>query len=200
MASLYAQMDDLPPRLQMFMAGCSAQLEAKRHRINCRQLVMRTVLALSVDVRRTAYWCLGPEVPNAGDPYQIMHLMFGKLPMLDYDGRALERRYPAADTYALLAAHLRDVVTVTPVDVPGHGDVYAFRVDREERGPVLVLWRHGDTFDGEDEPGTAVAWPWSSPVAIAVDAFGDTRTIDARAGAVQLDVSVTPIFVEAGSR
>ena len=198
MASLYAHMDDLPPRLQMFMAGCSADLEAKRHRISCRQLVMRTVLALSVGVRRTAYWCLGPEVPNADDPYQIMHLMFGKLPMLDYDGRTLDRRHPSADTFALLAAYLRGAVAVTPVDVGGHGDLFAFRVDRDDRDPVLVLWRNDDTFDGEDEPPITVEWPWSSRVAIAADAFGNTRTIDARDGTVQLDVSVTPRFVEAG--
>jgi hypothetical protein len=43
--ALYDQMADLPPTLQMFMAGCPADLEARRDRINCRQLVMRTVLA-----------------------------------------------------------------------------------------------------------------------------------------------------------
>ena len=42
MKALYDRMDSLPPRLQMFMAGCPAELEAKRDRINCRQVVMRT--------------------------------------------------------------------------------------------------------------------------------------------------------------
>jgi hypothetical protein len=45
MIALYDRMDTLPPRLQMFMAGCPAELDAKRDRINARQVVMRTVLA-----------------------------------------------------------------------------------------------------------------------------------------------------------
>ena len=64
MTALYDRMDRLPPRLQMFMAGCPAELEAKRERINCRQVVMRTLLALAGGVRRTAYWNLAPEYPG----------------------------------------------------------------------------------------------------------------------------------------
>jgi hypothetical protein len=56
-------MDSLPPRLQMFLAGCPAELEAKRDRINARQVVMRTMLALAEGVRRTAYWNLGRRLP-----------------------------------------------------------------------------------------------------------------------------------------
>lgn len=41
MDALYDQMADLPPTLQMFMAGCPADLEARRDRINGRQVVMR---------------------------------------------------------------------------------------------------------------------------------------------------------------
>ena len=43
MTALYDRMDTLPPRLQMFMAGCPAELEARRERISCRQVVTRTV-------------------------------------------------------------------------------------------------------------------------------------------------------------
>ena len=45
----------------MFLAGCPAELEAKRNRISCRQLVMRTLLALADGVHRTAYWNLAPD-------------------------------------------------------------------------------------------------------------------------------------------
>lgn len=69
MNALYARMSDLPPRLQMFMAGCPAELEAKRDRINRRQVVTRILLALAEGVRRTAYWNLAPcafEVDRSG--------------------------------------------------------------------------------------------------------------------------------------
>ena len=68
MAALYDRMDSLPPRLQMFMAGCPAELEARRERINCRQVVMRTLLALAEGVHRTAYWNLAPEYPGPVGP------------------------------------------------------------------------------------------------------------------------------------
>src|SRR5258707_7301514 len=46
MRTLYARMKDLPPELQMFMQGCPPLLEARRHRIACREVVTRNLLAL----------------------------------------------------------------------------------------------------------------------------------------------------------
>ena len=57
------------PRCRCSSAGCPAELEAKRNRISCRQLVMRTLLALADGVHRTAYWNLAPEYPGpVNDP------------------------------------------------------------------------------------------------------------------------------------
>ena len=41
MRTLYSKMAELPPTLQMFMQGCPPALEAKRHRIACREIVTR---------------------------------------------------------------------------------------------------------------------------------------------------------------
>jgi len=64
MASLYERMPSLPPQLQMFMRGCPPGLEARRRRINCREIVMRNLLALASGVRRTICWNLAPEIPG----------------------------------------------------------------------------------------------------------------------------------------
>jgi Beta-galactosidase len=72
MARLYQDMASLPPQLQMFMRGCPPELEAKRHRINCRELVMRNLLALSVGVRRTVCWNLAPDIPGYQNPLSVM--------------------------------------------------------------------------------------------------------------------------------
>ena len=85
-------MEDLPPQLQMFMRGCSPELDAKRDRINAREVVMRNLLALSAGVRRTVCWNLAPDVPNYEDPLSVMDLLFGKLPLMAYDGTELRRR------------------------------------------------------------------------------------------------------------
>ena len=196
MTALYDRIGTLPPRLQMFMAGCPAELEARRQRINCRQVVMRTLLALSEGVRRTAYWNLAPEYPGPVDHLQMMHLMIGKLPLLGYRDGELAVRHPAAGTFALLAekmAGARAVARVMTGDRPG---LYAFEVDRAGRGPLLVIWDHRDPFDGEDEPQAEVSWPWPAASATFTDVFGRGWTARCQAGQIRLPVSVTPLFVE----
>jgi hypothetical protein len=203
MAALYARMPQLPPRLQMFMEGCPPELEARRHRINCRELVSCTLQALAAGVRRTLYWNLAPEVPGPADPLQIMHLMFGKLAMLGYRDGELAVRHPAADTFALLAAQLagaRRVTRVQSADSPG---LYAFEVERAGRGPLLVLWDRrdtaddtaDDTTDGEDRPPVPVSWPWPASTATAVDAFGEPHAVEVRDRRLRVAVSGTPVFV-----
>ncbi|MGZ4666349.1 MAG: hypothetical protein ACXV5Q_15290 [Frankiaceae bacterium] len=194
MAALYARMDDLPATLKMFMAGCPAELEAKRARINCRQVVMRTLLALAGGVHRTAYWNLAPEYPGPVDHLQMMHLMIGKLPLLGYEDGSLGHRHPAADTFALLAGQLAGARTVTRAGSSDRPTLHAFEVDRAGRGPLLVLWDYRDAFDGEDEPPVTITWPWPATTATVTDVFGQTQTVQSQDGQIRLPVSLTPVF------
>ena len=200
MTALYDRMDTLPPRLQMFMAGCPADLEARRERIGCRQVVMRTVLALAEGVRRTAYWNLAPEDPGPVDHLQMMHLLIGKLPLLGYRDGELSVRHPPADTFALLARALAGARTVSRVSPEGPegqpGTLRAFEADRTGRGPLLVLWDQRDPFDGEDQPPVPVTWPWPAAAATVTDAFGHVRTVPARDGRLRLPVTDTPLLIE----
>ena len=196
MKALYDRMDSLPPRLQMFMAGCPAELEAKRDRISCRQVVMRTVLALAEGVHRTAYWNLAPEYPGPADHLQMMHLLIGKLPLLGYRDGDLAVRHPAAQTFALLAEKMAGARAVSRVTAAGPPGLYAFEVDRAGRGPLLVVWDHRDPFDGEDEPPVEVTWPWPATAATVTDAFGRTQTVSGQDAQIRLEVSLTPLFVE----
>lgn len=197
MGALYDRMPDLPPTLQMFLEGCPAEVEALRDRINCRQVVMRNLLALAGGIRRTAYWNLAPEVPEPVDPRQMMHLMFGKLPLLAYEDRSLTRHRPAADTFALLARELAGVEQVRRLPIAGRPTVYAFEVQRADRPPLLVLWDHRDQITGETEPSVRVDVPWNTPAATSIDAFGEAHATSVRDGALSVDVSITPLFVTA---
>jgi hypothetical protein len=197
MKALYSRMADLPPRLQMFMAGCPPELEAKRHRIGCRQLVMRNLLALSEGIRRTNYWNLAPEVPGPVDPYMIMHLLFGKLPLLDYRGTSLEYRHPEAKCFALLADHLTGAERVTRIELAGRRTVYAFRVERAAREPLYVLWDRRDAFDGECEPPLRVTLPWPAATGSAVDVFGNPPPVEVSPAGLRLELTDTPVFVTA---
>jgi hypothetical protein len=197
LASLYQRMDGLPPQLQMFMRGCPRELEEKRHRINCREIVMRNLLALASGVRRTICWNLAPEVPGYENHLSVMDLLFGKFALMDYEGTELSRRHPAADTFALVADHLTDVDSVVRIEVPGRPGMYLFEVRRRDREPLLVVWDHRDSFSGEDDPPVPFDWPWSATRATATDAFGQPQPAEVLDGRIQLRVSVTPLFVTA---
>ncbi|HXQ56500.1 MAG TPA: hypothetical protein VOA19_11955 [Actinomycetes bacterium] len=198
MASLYERMPSLPPQLQMFMRGCPPELEAKRHRINCRDIVMRNLLALASGVRRTICWNRAPEIPGYENHLSVMDLLFGKLALLDYEGTELSRRHPAADTFALVAGRLTDVDSVVRIEVPGRPSLYLFEVRRRGLGPLLVVWDQRDSFSGEDDPPVAFDWPWPEARAAAVDAFGQPQPAEVRDGRVHLEASVTPLLITAG--
>ncbi len=197
MESLYEQMASLPLQLQMFMRGCPPELEEKRYRINCRELVVRNLLALSAGVRRTVCWNLAPEIPGYQNPLSIMDLLFGKLALLDYEGTELRRRYPSAETFALLAGQLADVQSVNRVKVPAQPELFLFEVRRAGREPLLVVWAERDSFTREDEPSLTLDWIWPAAQAFAIDALGDAQAVELHDGRVSAQVSVTPLFITA---
>jgi hypothetical protein len=190
-ASLYERMASLPPQLQMFMRGCPQELEDKRHRINCREIVMRNLLALSAGVRRTLCWNLAPEVPGYENPLSVMDLLFGKFALLDYRGGELGGRNPSAEAFALLADQLAGVERVTRLEAPARPNLFVFEVGRTGRGPLLVAWEQRDSFHGEDEPPVAFHWPWPAATATAVDAMGQAQPVEVADGRVALPVSLT---------
>jgi hypothetical protein len=195
MIALYDRAGELPDRLRMFLDGCPPELAAKRDRINCRQIVTRTLLALSTGISLASYWNLAPEVPGEPEPYQMMHLLFGKLVLLRYDRTALTRRSPAADTFALLAEQLAGATSATKSE---HG--YAFTVERDGRSPLLVTWDHRDTFDGEDQPPIPVSLPWTAPKATAIDAFGSPHQVEVHDERLHTLLTDTPVFITAASQ
>lgn len=196
MRALYDRMGELPPQTQMFMEGCPADLERKRHRINCREIVMRAVLALAGGVERVCCFNLAPDL--AGKPDHVLNLMFGKYKLMGYAEGALTKRYPSADAFRLLTAFLAGVREVRRRDVPGHPEVRLFDVDRDHRPPLVIAWERRDAFTGEDAPPTPIAWPWPDKEAHAVDVFGaavPTAIVD---GALRLPLSNTPVYLEPG--
>jgi hypothetical protein len=136
-----------------------------------------------------------------------MDLMFGKFALLGYDGSELRIRNPSADTFQLLAEQLSDVESVTRLDPHDQQDVFLFDVRRRKRGPLLVVWRHADSFTGEDEPPVAFEWPWpdaraealkpSAPGPLATDALGQKQPVELRDRRLRVQISVTPLFVTA---
>lgn len=196
MKALYAHMSELPPPLQMLMKGCPPELEERRHRINCREIVSRNLFALSTGVRRTVCWHLAPEIAHYEDPFTMMELLQGKLLLLSHDDDGqLTRRWPAADTFRLLADHLDGAHSVARIPIKQHPELFVFAVERCEHPPVIVVWKDEDPFSGEDEPPAVVKWQWPHPQAVAIDALGIHHPVGMHDGYLTMPISVTPLFV-----
>ncbi len=191
---LYRDMEALPPQTQMFMQGCSADLDAQYQRIQSRSIVMRNLLALSAGVRKTLYWDL---LDVAGEKYDLMTLMYGKIGLLVLEGEALTRRTVTAEVFARMARQLAGVQAVRRADAPEQESVFLFEVDRGARGPLFVIWERRDAFWGEDSPPRNFEWAWSGSTASAVDAFGSMIPVAVDSGRIRVPVSNTPIYVEA---
>ncbi|WP_409464147.1 hypothetical protein [Amycolatopsis sp. GA6-003] len=194
MRALYARMAELPPQTQMFMEGCSAELERKRHRVNCRELVIRAVLALASGVERVCCFALAPDV--AGKPDHVLNLLFGKYNLMGYADGALTERYPSADAFQRLAARLDGVREVRRRDLPGHPEARVFDVDRAPGPPLTIAWERRDAFTGEDAPPTRISWPWPYGAAHAVDVFGATVPASVSDATLRLPLSNTPVYVQ----
>jgi hypothetical protein len=158
---------------------------------------MRNVLALESGIRRTLYWNLAPEVPGPVDPYMLMHLLIGKLPLLDYHAAALDYRHPEAETFELAARELNGVDHVERVAIPDAPSVHVLRLCRTDGEPVHVVWDQRDAFDGEYQPARRTALDWPDPGACAIDVFGEFQPTEVRSRTLHLSLTDTPLFVRA---
>jgi hypothetical protein len=192
-AELYEQMATLPPQAEMFMEGCSHELEEKRHRINCRELVTRCFLALSGGVQKMLCWNLANEKVDRAN---LMHLLFDKHKLFEYEHGVFKQPYPAAETFSRMTDALVGIEHVQRIELPEHPGIYLFEVQRRERGPLFVVWERRNAFSGEDEPSTLLTWKWSAPQAQATDVFGEEIPTQVHDGHVHLSVSLTPVFLE----
>jgi hypothetical protein len=191
MADLYRRMDDLPPTLRMFMAGCPAELAERRDRILQEELVIRTVLLLAGGVGRVACCQLAPEAPDTGGHLNVRSLMFDAFALMDYENGTISARRPAADTFALLARELSDACEVRRLtaDRPG---LHLYEIRRETRGPAYVGWSR----DGETAH-LPVPWHSVSP-ASGVNAAGEDVPVRSRGDRVIVPVTATPVIVGPG--
>lgn len=193
-ARLYSEMPTLAPQTQMFMQGCSPELEAKYQRIQARGIVMRNLFGLSSGVERMLYWQL---IPVLGSRDDLMVLMYGKIGLLGLENGELKHRTVSADAYALMAHTLAGVRAVRRIPTPQQPDMFVFEVDRGARGVAYVTWQRRDMFSGEDSPAVRIEWPAELRSPQAIDALGVAVPVHAANGRLSLSVGITPIFVTA---
>jgi hypothetical protein len=186
-------MGSLAPETQMFMLGCSPELEAKYDRIQSRGLVMRNLFAFSAGVQKTLYWQLMDLRTNRDN---MMTLMYGKIGLMGYENGVLRRRYPSAEAYQRMAKALAGIQEVKRIEIVGKPSIFLFQVDRGQRGPLFVVWERGDEFNGENAPAVPFDCDWDSEKARAQDVLGHTVATSVKDRKLHLEISLTPIFIE----
>ena len=194
---LYRNMSTLAPQTQMFMQGCSPELDAKYQRIQARGLVMRNLLALSAGVQKMLYWYL-PVLPASRpeERYNIMSLMYGKIGMLALQDGELKTRTATAEAFERMASALTGVEQVRRIPLADKPSIYLFEVSRDKRAPLYVVWEQRDAFTGEDAPATPFDWTWTAKSSKAVDALGQVVPVKAANHQIHLSLSLTPVFIE----
>ena len=125
LAILYQQITTLPAQAQMFMEGCSSELDEIRHRINCQELVTRYLLALSTGVQKMLCWNLADEKV---DRLNLMYLLFDRYKLLDYKQGVFNQPYSAAETFHRMTDAFSDIKHVQQIELPEHPAIYLFKV------------------------------------------------------------------------
>jgi hypothetical protein len=191
-AKMYDSINSLAPETQMFMMGSSKELNDKYDRLQCRDIVMRNILAFSAGVQKTMYWDLWHDTNEKND---LMTLMFGKNKLLDYDNGRLSVEHPEATVFKRLAGYLNQIKSIKRIDVAGKPSLYFFELSGGGK-TLYVAWEKRDVFSGEDQPATHYVLPWSANNAKATDIFGNTITATVSKDNVAIDISSTPAFIE----
>lgn len=185
---IYEARGNLPSTIQMFFTNISQELEGKRDRIHCRDIVQRTVLALSCGVKRAWYWSLTAKWDTVHGPHPI----FGKLRLMD---QQFKKRFKPYYTYKLMAEKLRGITSIERV-VKKNTKIFLFKITRYGVDDLLIGWEKRDRFHGENEPPTNLSLQISAENVKITDVFGNNEVQHVKEGSIQLQLTDTPLFVE----
>ena len=183
-----------PDQLRMFAYGVEPELEAKRDRIQGRQMVQRTVLALSAGVD-TLYWWNIKASPANTVRCHFRHPVFGKMPLMEeqQDGTLVPN--PTYYYFQTIASYINNVESVKAIDATDP-DIFIFEVTQDDGSKIFTIWEKRDQFDGENMPPTEFKFeiPWQN--AIVQELFSDPEILSSIDREVTLYLTDTPLFIE----
>ena len=182
-----ANRETLPPSIRMFLPDADPQLEEKRHRLHARDLVQRTVLALSAGVEKLWLWCL---LERPVRKYGI-HPIFGKLRLVHHD---LNRKYPAFYGYQRLRNQIADIKSIQQYTT-GNKNIFLFRIIKRNNQTLYIIWEKRNLFAGETIKPTSFSIKLGVTAISISDAFGNSATKQSSNGSYVLDLTDTPLFI-----
>jgi hypothetical protein len=180
--------ETLPPSMQMFLSGASKDLEDKRYRIQARDMVVRTVFAISAGVERLWWWNMTAKpIPGLG-----LNPSFGKMRLMD---EKLTTKLPSYHAFARMAAKLDGAKGARQISAE-QKDIYLFDVEGKENNHFYVVWERRDLFSGENQPATNYPLRVAAQSVKVTDVFGNQTTKKVVDVEVVLQVSDTPLYAE----
>lgn len=186
-----------PDPFRMFAYGLEnePELDAKRDRIQGKQMTQRTVLAFSAGVTKIFWWNFKNKARVDIDCY-YRHPIFGKMSLMTENRtNGTFTPNPTFKYYQMMAKYLNHCKCVARVDT-GDPEIYLFEVTHSDNSTMYVLWEKRDQFYGENQPLTEYTFsvPFSS-VKIT-DVYGNEKTEIVDNGVLSLYINDTPIFIE----
>ncbi len=183
-----------PDQLRMFAYGIEPGLEAKRDRIQGRQMVQRTILALSAGVDTLYWWNIKENSANTARCH-FRHPVFGKMPLMEeqQDGTLIPG--PTFYFFQIMADYLNYVEAVDKIDTTDP-NIFLFEVTQDDGSKIFTIWEKRDQFDGENMPPTEFKFeiPWQN--ALVQELFSDLVILSSIDREVTLYLTDTPLFIE----
>ena len=177
----------VPPEIDMFLVNTSPELEEKRNRIHCRDLIQRHLIILSSGVKELWYW----NLQSSGS-----HPIFGKMRLMDPEGW---NKLPPYYCYQRMSDKLKDISSVKRIAL-SDTNLYLYEITKTASDrPIYVLWHHDegvDPYDDDTTPSISATFPVKLSGTVTItDVFGNSYT-KSISSSLTLDVDNTPIFVE----
>jgi hypothetical protein len=177
----------LPVETRMFLPGADAQMAARLLRLQSEDLVVRNLLALASGVTHTAFFDLWHDAADGDAPNTVL---WGAFRLLEHDDAgALRRELPFSEPFRRLAAALAGATLASRILIEADAAIYAFRVERKERGPLLVAWRRA-----AEARSVEIPWQETATRGIAID--GSEAVFKTNAGSLAISVSNLPVLID----
>jgi len=173
----------VPPEMDMFLVNTSPELEEKRNRIHCRDLIQRHLIILSSDVKELWYW----NLQSSG-----LHPIFGKMRLMDPEGWEKLSSYYC---YQRMIHQIGNVKIVERVST-AKDNIYLFDLTMQDDGTKYVIWERRDMFHGEDQPATPFELKIDWKKVKITDVFGNEEIKSTDKGVLSLDITDMPLYIE----
>jgi hypothetical protein len=188
----YDNFNTLNPKVQIFLKLASDEQNAKRDRIECRDMIQRYLIILNEGAQKIFWW----NLMETHNPDYGPQPIFGKLKLLNENYEKL----PSYFCYQRMSDKLEAISSVERIALLDT-TLYLYRITESDSDkPIYVLWHHDkgvDSYDDDTTPSVSATIPVELSGAVTItDVFGSSHAKSVKGGYLILDVDNTPLFIE----